>query len=48
MEQHLLEIKQEIRAMKEKPGFCGKGGFSYGPQFQNRESVSFDLPELYI
>lgn len=35
MEQHLLEIKQEIRAMKEKPwSFRGKGKFSYGPQFQ--------------
>ena len=49
MEQHLLEIKQEIRAMKEKPwGFRGKGKFSYGPQFQNRESVRFGLHELYI
>lgn len=48
MEQHLLEIKQEIREMKQKPGFCGKGRFSYGPQFQNRESVRFDLHELYI
>ena len=48
MEQHLLEIKQEIREMKQKPGFCGKGRFSYGPQFQNRESVRFGLHELYI
>ena len=49
MEQHLLEIKQEIRAMKEKPwGFRGKGKFSYGPQFQNGESVRFGLHELYI
>lgn len=49
MEQHLLEIKQEIRAMKGKPwSFRGKGKFSYGPQFQNRESVRFGLHELYI
>ena len=49
MEQHLLEIKQEIRAMKEKPwGFRGKGKFRYGPQFQNGESVRFGLHELYI
>lgn len=35
MEQHLLEIKQEIRAMKGKPwSFRGKGKFSYGPQIQ--------------